>query len=342
MSKLSVALCTYNGAQFLGAQLESIANQTRLPDELVISDDCSTDSTVPIIRQFEARVSFPVRLYVNDRNIGSTPNFEHAISRCQGDVIALSDQDDVWLPTKLAKLERALDQDENIGMVFSDADLVDEGLHPLGRRLWEFTFPQSDQDKFRDGRWVDVLMAYNVVTGATAAFRAGFRELVLPIPEIPNTIHDGWIALLVGALSKLTFISEPLILYRQHGGQQRGVDLKLHEKRGSVDRQITYRHVAEYYALEIERLRAIRERLSAVEDRIRSGVSPWDKRAAELASRIADLDNVMTHYRMRGQLATERFHRLAPVTRELLAGRYHRYSSGMLSALRDLVRDATT
>jgi glycosyltransferase involved in cell wall biosynthesis len=98
-------MCTYNGSRHLKSQLDSISAQTRLPSELVICDDASSDDTVPIIEQFAASVPFRVRLDVNAQNLGSTKNFEKAIQKCKGDLIALSDQDDVWLPRKLEVLE---------------------------------------------------------------------------------------------------------------------------------------------------------------------------------------------------------------------------------------------
>src|ERR687885_1327551 len=100
--KVSVAMCTYNGAAFLREQLQSLAAQARTPDELVVCDDASADATVRVVREFAAAAPFPVRLTVNERNLGSTKNFERAISLCAGDLVALSDQDDLWLPAKLA------------------------------------------------------------------------------------------------------------------------------------------------------------------------------------------------------------------------------------------------
>ncbi|HEV2835287.1 MAG TPA: glycosyltransferase, partial [Pyrinomonadaceae bacterium] len=98
---LSIALGTYNGAVYLKEQLESIAAQTRTPDELVISDDQSTDDTLRLIEEFAATAGFPVPLSVNESNLGTAKNFEKAISLCRGDVILLSDQDDVWHSDKL-------------------------------------------------------------------------------------------------------------------------------------------------------------------------------------------------------------------------------------------------
>src|SRR6266704_3029265 len=110
MSKfqISIALCTYNGARFLPEQLESIAAQTRLPDEMVVCDDRSADETTDIIRTFAKNALFPVRLEINEQKLGSTKNFEKAIRLCHGEIIAPADQDDVWNPQKLSKLWRAL------------------------------------------------------------------------------------------------------------------------------------------------------------------------------------------------------------------------------------------
>ncbi len=119
----------------LREQLDSIGRQHRKPDELVIVDDHSNDETVAIIRRFEAEVGFPVRLHVNSENIGSTKNFEFAITLCKGDVVVLADQDDVWYPEKLAVVEETFANQPGIGAVFSDANIVDSQLNDLGYRL---------------------------------------------------------------------------------------------------------------------------------------------------------------------------------------------------------------
>src|SRR4029078_1399724 len=128
--RISVAMCTYNGAEFLPAQLESIFGQTRRPYEIVICDDVSTDETISLIPD-------TVVLHRNEENLGTVKNFEKAIGLCTGDVIALSDQDDVWRPDKLALIEGAFQKTPNAGLVFSDAEIVDEDLDPLGRRMWD-------------------------------------------------------------------------------------------------------------------------------------------------------------------------------------------------------------
>ena len=123
-NRLSVALATYNGERYLGEQLESILRQTRLPDELVIFDDASTDSTPAIVQEFAKAAPFPVRFQINAERLGSTRNFEAAIRACSGDIIFLCDQDDVWYPDKIARMEERFIKDPEAGAVFTDADLT--------------------------------------------------------------------------------------------------------------------------------------------------------------------------------------------------------------------------
>src|SRR4051812_23010348 len=133
---ISVALCTFNGAEYLPAQLASIAAQSRLPDELVVHDDASSDGTPALVEAFVAQAPFPVRLHRHAERLGSIRNFDSAIAACAGDLIALSDQDDVWRPDKLRAIARRFDADAGVGLVFSDADLVDAALRPIGRGPW--------------------------------------------------------------------------------------------------------------------------------------------------------------------------------------------------------------
>src|SRR6266581_2981469 len=187
--RLSVAMCTYNGARFLPEQLESIAAQTRLPDELVVCDDGSKDQTVETIKAFAERAPFSVRLEINETNLASTKNFEKAISLCKGDIVALSDQDDVWKPRKLSVLEKTLEEHPEAGYVFSDAELVDVAGRPLGRTLWNtIRFRGSVLRGFSGSRQVAVLLRRAAAQGAATAFRSKLKSVLLPIS--PHFGHD--------------------------------------------------------------------------------------------------------------------------------------------------------
>jgi glycosyltransferase involved in cell wall biosynthesis len=218
---LSIALATYNGAVYLKEQLESIAAQTRTPDELVISDDQSTDDTLKLIVEFAATAGFPVRLSVNESNLGTAKNFEKAISLCRGDVIMLSDQDDVWHRDKLESVERIFEAKPQLSLVFSNAELVDETLRLYDETLFDLVqFNEQKQRLVKSGRALDVQLRENLVLGCTVAFRANLKELILPISGDGPLVHDGWIMLLVSAVGEIDFINRPLLKYRQHSAQQ--------------------------------------------------------------------------------------------------------------------------
>jgi len=331
--KFSIALCTYQGARYLPAQLDSIAAQTLLPDELIICDDCSTDETRDVITSFAARAPFAVRLYVNEVNLGSTRNFEQAISLCTGDIITLSDQDDVWLPAKLERIHAIFSTAPEVGMVFTDAELVDENLSPCGAYLWQYMCMAREHRLFREGKAFEALVRRNVVTGATMAFRAPFRELVLPIPSNHFLIHDGWIALLIAAVADVVALPEPLIKYRQHPQQQIGVVRRRNELEADVSRENSWAKRETYYQSEIKKLDDIRDRLLTDNDDLNRiqvySITP---------ARIAYLEELAAHYRVRGGIPKHRRRRVPVVLRELRMGRYSRFSKGLISAVKDILR----
>lgn len=150
--RLSVVLCTYNGARYLEQQLASIASQTRLPDEMIICDDRSSDGTVDILKNFALGARFPVQLYLNERNLGSTGNFEKAIGLSSGDIIFPCDQDDYWHPQKLECIEQIFLAAPGVGLVFSDAEVMDEHFNPLRYCLWHsIGFDASEQALVKSG-----------------------------------------------------------------------------------------------------------------------------------------------------------------------------------------------
>jgi glycosyltransferase involved in cell wall biosynthesis len=322
----SVAMCTYNGSRYLRAQLESIGNQTRPPNELVICDDVSSDDTTFIIERFAASAPFPVRLEVNTRNLGSTKNFEKAIGLCEGTVIALSDQDDVWSPEKLETMEARFRSAPTVGLVFSDADVVDEDLQPLGARLWDsIGFDEKARHQVRAEDALDVLLTGWTVTGATMAFRSEFRQLVLPVPSDIPMIHDGWIALVIAAVADVLFIDQPLIKYRQHEKQQIGVKSPIAERSSGIKNLRQAMKRTNSYGQLISIGCRVRSRL--VESSAAFGCTEALRR----------LDARIDHMRVRQGLPESKLKRVPPVFRELLSRRYHRYSNGLNSAIKDLL-----
>ena len=220
--QISVAMCTYNGARYLSEQLDSIRRQSLPPDELIVTDDGSTDDTGAIIQDFAATAPFAVRFIVNERNLGPAANFEKAIRLCRGDWIALCDQDDAWYPDKLLLLSQVIEADPSLGGVFSDATLMDETSRIFDRRLWDqVQYPGPEGSVHVEESLVRAMCKHDVVTGATLMFRASLRDLLLPVPK--SWMHDGWIAWMLALYSGIAAVEAPLIAYRVHASQHAGL-----------------------------------------------------------------------------------------------------------------------
>ena len=312
--RLSVALCTYNGGAFLQPQLDTLLAQTRRPDEVVAFDDGSADGTVDVLRRFAEVAPFSVHVHATTDHLGPAKNFERAIAACTGDVIACCDQDDLWRPDKLAVLGDAFDRRPDLGVAFSDADAVDASGHPLGYRLWESVgFTPRLRRRFATDPF-GVLVRQNVVTGATLAFAARLRPLVLPVG--PGWMHDGWIALLAAAVAPAVAIAEPLVRYRQHAAQSIGAE------RMSIRRQLaTARAMSRtVFAEQAAAFEAVAERLST---------RATGEQLALVAAKVA-------HCRTRSAIRLRHRARLPASVGELLSLRYARFSLGWKSFAQDL------
>ena len=326
--KISVAMCTYNGADFLPAQLESILAQSRKPDQIVICDDGSTDETRAVLQKFEKQSPDLILLRFNKKNLGSIKNFEQAIGLCNGEVIALSDQDDVWRPDKLQLVEQAFKK-QSTALVFSDAELVDENLKPLNRRMWnEIGFNAHKKKLLRNGRTLDVLVTGWTVTGATMAFRSRFVNICLPVPNSIAMIHDGWIALAIASVASVVAIEEPLIQYRQHARQQIGAPERVEQDpgpRGLEKFETAFKrqnNSADLYRI-----------LETLEERLLAFTGFYDTRKA-----LTFVGDYAFHLNVRAGLPQRRrLNRVPSILRELLSLRYHEYANGFRSAAKDLV-----
>ena len=321
-------MCTYNGADFLPAQWESIQAQSRKPDEIVVCDDGSSDQTRRLLEQFAKQSSIPVTLRFNEKNLGSVKNFEQGIRLCTGEIIALSDQDDIWRSDKLQLIEDAFIKHPAAGLVFSDAEIVAEDLEPLGKRMWaEVGFESHKQKLIARGRALEVLITGWTVTGATMAFRSDFVNLSLAIPDGIAMIHDGWIALTIAAVAEVIAIDEPLIKYRQHGRQQIGAPARPELKaqpRGVQAIETAFRRRNSSADLH--------KTLEVLEERLLAHAEAYDTCKA-----LAFVSDYAFHLNVRANLPQRRLNRLPRILRELLTLRYHEYANGFKSAAKDLV-----
>ena len=313
---ISIALCTYNGAAHLAEQLDSLIVQTFPPYELVVCDDKSQDESIAILESFVTRSPFPVRIYRNPQRLGISNNFEQAIHLCKGNVIALCDQDDVWLPNKLAIFAESFKG--GMDWVCCDAEVSDSDLHSLGYTLWQrVNFNHNELQFAREGRFLDVLLKHFVVAGATLAFKSQARDRLLPIPQ--GWLYDAWIATILAATGKAGLKETPLQRYRQHGGNALGAAPRslLHEACAALalDKR-------SYYAEEIARCDALAIRLAELE-------APESIRC-QVNAKIA-------HLRRRAALPANRLARLPAVTAEILSGGYARYARNWGSIALDLL-----
>lgn len=329
-------MATWNGARYLREQLDSFRAQTRLPDELVVCDDNSTDGTAAILEEFRRTAPFRVSVVINPKQMGYVENFEQAVEMCDGDVILLSDQDDVWLPEKLAEHEAVYRSRPEVGMAFSDGTIVDSNLVPLSLSLYEYVGATPKRlGRFAAGRGLDLFIRKPMAYGCTLSIRSDLRPLILPIP--PHWIHDVWFQTVISVLAEIQPISKPLILYRRHNAQTVGMSTK--GKRPSwgsgTDAQSEPAIGPKSESEMVQRLKRIdweleqwvvaRERLEQLDSHmIRPGY------------RVV-IDAKLGYLRRRRAMSTSPLIRLPAIAGDLLLGRYHQYSwSGKIDLLSDL------
>ncbi len=215
--KLSIAMATYNGANFLRSQLDSLAAQTLLPDELVVSDDGSTDDTLVILQEFQKVAPFAMIIHQNPHRTGYVQNFLGTVSQCSGDVIAFCDQDDVWLPQKLDVVLKKMDRDRS-ALVVHTATLVDDGLEQTGGHLPHIVRSQTlPQGKASDGPMKSFPLGFCLVFRRDVAESALRRLKNYPESYAYYFGHEMPIYLTAKALDPVTYLSESLALYRRHG-----------------------------------------------------------------------------------------------------------------------------
>ena len=325
--RVSVALCTYNGSAFIEEQLRSILGQTQPAHEIVVSDDGSIDGTpADVDRVFAAWQGenpdqvVSLRLLRNLAPLGVTANFEQALAACTGELIALSDQDDVWPPERLALLAAEFKTRPGLELLHTDARLVDEAGRPTGRTLLAtLGVSAADQDAEHEGRAFDILLRRNIVTGATAMLRHGLVQRARPFPAA--WVHDEWLAIVAAATGEVDVLELPLLDYRQHAGNQIGASsLDAAGKLGRLRAPRTARN-----ARLLARAQALQERAALLQP-------------APSARTLALIDAKLAHERRRSTLPALRPARLAAVFAGWRAGDYSRYGLGLQDVLRDLAQ----
>jgi glycosyltransferase involved in cell wall biosynthesis len=313
MVSIGVVMITHEGGRWVRSQAHSIATQTRLPDEVVIADDGSTDDSVAHALSALEPIGQRCRVLRSAARLGVTANLERAIRHAESDVIVLADQDDVWLPHKLVVVEHWADTSPSGGM-FSDGWIVDARGDRTGERLWRRAGLSRSRAATLSSDPLAILLRQPVVTGATMAVRRGALDVLLPIPR--HGWHDYAMSLLLAATSGLFPVTDALVEYRLHGANTAGLPSKSRR-----DRVVGAEAHRENLRTQIALFEALVERMEAQGDRA-------------TAARFSGKLDVL---RRRAALPAARPMRLPGVARLIVGGGYRRYAQGYASAARDLL-----
>jgi glycosyltransferase involved in cell wall biosynthesis len=203
-NKISICLATYNGEKYLKEQFDSLVNQTISPYEVILQDDCSTDGTVEIARQYMDKLN--LKIYLNEINLGFTKNFESVLQKATGDLIAPCDQDDIW---KSDKLEILLSNLGKNSLVYSNSLLVNCNGESLGERL-----STRLGNVFMDSKSPLNFIFANSISAHAMLFKKELLQYLFPFPK--NIFFDAWIGAVASSLNGVKYIDQDLVYYRQH------------------------------------------------------------------------------------------------------------------------------
>ena len=225
MEQIDILMATYNGEKYLRMQIDSILKQKYSNFRLIISDDCSTDKTMDILKEYEKKDK-RIKIYKQEKNLGYMKNFEFLLNKVENNIYALADQDDIWLPEKIEKSLENMKENES-DLVFGDLMVIDENQNVLANSFWKCK--GFDRKIKKDKKNIGLLLN-NYITGCTIVSKKSFLKYILPLPENSKyLIHDYWIGIVVSLKGKISYERTPYIKYRQHSSNQVGYRMKSKE-----------------------------------------------------------------------------------------------------------------
>ena len=321
---VSVALCTYNGENYLEKQLESILNQTYDLYEIVVFDDNSDDSTPLILQEYKSEYPDLFDINLNEENLGVSRNFDQCIRHCEGEVIAISDQDDIWHKEKIDRQVKAFQQNDAV-LIFHNSTLVSKGAD-IGD-LWSQVSYISGTARCRQ-QALNRLFKSNFIQGASTLFDANLRSHLLPIPKIWQ--YDHFLAFISLTLGGLYDIDEELIRYRQHEDQDTGLDVSTNLS--DQVRQVTELDRSEYHLKRMSEFEHLADRLKQI----------YEKRGTLwLAQIIKQVNRKCQYEQYESQIYDPRIRtskRLSYIWSNFRSGRYGDFGwAGQVTALKDLM-----
>lgn len=245
--KISVAMASYNGEKYIRQQIESILDQTVIPDEIIISDDGSNDQTIQIIEEMFAKHTdqgIIFKLYQDNPRHGYCGNFEWAITHTTGDYIFISDQDDVWYPSKVATVMRVFDLHPDAECVFHEAELINsDGGKISGTFNYWANENLSDKDcrdgfKINRNQHLESTISRTLAPGMSICISKELLKTALPFPKCDG-LHDQWIEFCAVLNDRCWYISDVLEGYRLHGDNTSGNKVYRGTKLQQIKRKIT-------------------------------------------------------------------------------------------------------
>jgi glycosyltransferase involved in cell wall biosynthesis len=313
-------MATYQGARFIGEQLDSIAAQSRPPDELIVGDDGSTDGTLEIVERFAAGAKFAVKAHANARTLGFNGNFASALSLTSGDLIFISDQDDVWDSEKIARVAAALDRRRDCLALIHDERILDQRTGKVFERTY-----------FANQRALG-FNAREMVSGNCMALRRDLLDLLQPFPDGIN--YDYWIGWMADVLESRLVLDEPLQLYRRHAenasepvlAQRRPTPWSVLMRTGLPDPKPAWREIIAQHGLVAAR---IEERSAVIDELLGTG------RARASLARLARETEAFEH--RLAVMTLPGLRRRIEIARNWRSGFYDQFS-GARSAVKDFLQ----
>lgn len=219
--RVSVVMATYNGENYLRQQLESILEQSELPDELVVSDDGSSDKTLSILRDFEKTAPFVTRLLVREKPLGFASNFANACLCATGDVIIFCDQDDSWRPDKVAAIKGYFHDHPEKELVLHDIAVCDADLRPIVGSYFSYLRSESHDPSY-------------LVKGCATAITQSLRDRAYPLPIGGRWTHDCRVHAMAQFSETRGMLARILSDYRVHSSNTSGYVLPKNNWKGSI------------------------------------------------------------------------------------------------------------
>lgn len=228
--KAGVLIATYNGIKFIKEQLDSILNQTQKVDEIIISDDGSSDGTFEFLNEYaDTHSDYNIVIVKNCGEHGVTKNFENAYNNSTADILFFADQDDVWKQDKVEVFMKAFEKYPECGLVFSDAIVTDDKLNFSGKTVWDYFFPDVRDWINNDDIYTIIdrdflvkrISHINVIPGMCIAIKKEIMKITVPFNSV--LIHDDIVMMYSAMCSRICCINKTESYYRQHGNNSIGV-----------------------------------------------------------------------------------------------------------------------